>query len=91
MSNSFLQCISNICGLELATLIKDYKYSLFGGHTAVVEGHKGIVEYSLEAIGFALHKGVLRVKGKNLRVKCMENGFAVVVGDVACVEVSHDK
>ncbi len=91
MSNSFLQCVANVCGLEIATLVKDYKYSVFGGGTVVVEGHKGIADYSSERVDFALRNALLRVNGTNLRIKCLDSGFAVVVGKVTSVEVRYEK
>ena len=87
MNNSFSQSIANICGLELATLINDYKYSVFGAHTAVIEGHNGIVEYGTDTVSFAVKKGTLRVNGSNLHLKCLEKHFAVVVGKISSVEV----
>ena len=87
MSNSFLQCVSNICGVELATLIKECKYSVYGSHTAVVEGHKGIAGYSDECVSFAVDKGILTIWGKDLRIKHLEKNFAVVVGSISSVEV----
>ncbi len=91
MSNSFLQCIANVCGLELATLIKDYKFSVFGGNTVVVEGHKGIADYSTETVSFVIHKSLLCIRGAGLHIKCLEKGFAVVVGEIHSVEVSNEK
>ena len=91
MSNSFLQCVADICGLELATLIGDYKYSVFGGHTVVVEGHKGIVDYRQDEVSFALRKSVLKVCGTDLRIRCMEKNFAVVVGNISSVEAADEK
>ena len=91
MNNSFSQCVANICGLELATLIADYKYSVFGGHTVVVEGHKGIIDYGNEQITFAVGKTALRICGSNLRIKCLEKGFAVVVGKISSVEVKANE
>lgn len=91
MSNSFLQCVSNICGVELATLIGQYKFSVFGGHTVVVEGHNGIADYATDAVSFALHKSFLRVHGSNLCIKCLEKGFAVIVGNIHSVEVCDEK
>lgn len=91
MNNSFSQCVANICGLELATLIADYKYSVFGGHTVVVEGHKGIVDYASELVTFAVGKASLRICGSNLHIKCLEKHFAVVVGNVSCVEVKTNE
>ena len=91
MNNSFNQCIADICGLELATLLNDYKYSVFGGHTVVVEGHKGIVDYTTEQVTFAVSKSALRICGNNLHIKCLEKHFAVVVGKVLSVEVKNEK
>ena len=91
MDNSFNQCIANICGLELATLINDYKYSVFGGHTVVVEGHKGIVDYTTEQVTLAVGKSLLRICGNNLHIKCLEKHFAVVTGKVLSVEVKTNE
>ncbi|MCH5157079.1 MAG: YabP/YqfC family sporulation protein [Clostridiales bacterium] len=91
MNNSFSQSIANICGLELATLVNDYKFSVFGGHTAVIEGHKGVVEYSTETVSFAVKKGTLRISGNDLRIKCLEKHFAVVVGAIISVEVKGNE
>ena len=87
MNNSLSQCVADICGLELATLIGSYKYSVFGGHTVVVEGHKGIADYTGECISFSLGKFRLKIVGSNLQIKCLEKQFAVVVGKIAGVEV----
>ena len=91
MNNSFSQCVADICGLELATLINNYKYSIFGGHTAVIEGHNGIVEYGTENVSFAVKKGSLRICGSNLHIKCLEKHFAVVVGKIISVEVKNNE
>ena len=91
MNNSFSQCVADICGLELATLINDYKYSVFGSHTAVIEGHNGIAEYGTETVSFAVKKGILRVNGNNLHIKCLEKRFAVVVGNIVSVEVKSNE
>lgn len=87
MNNSLSQCVADICGLELATLLGSYKYSVFGGHTVVVEGHKGIADYTGECISFSLPKALLKIAGSNLRIKCLEKQLAVIVGVIASVEV----
>ena len=91
MNNSFSQCVANICGLELATLIADYKYSVFGSHTVVVEGHKGIVDYADDVVTFRVGKSQLRICGSNLHIKCLEKNFAVVVGKITSVEVKANE
>lgn len=91
MNNSFSQCVADICGLELATLIGNYKYSVFGGNTVVLEGHKGIVEYSTERIAFSVGKSTLVICGSDLHIKCLEKHFAVIVGKVLNVEVKANE
>lgn len=86
MNNSFARCIDQICGKEISTLVT-YKYSVFGGNTVVLEGHKGISCYDSNKIIFQIAKGRLAVVGKNLQLKCLDKNFAVVVGEVCCVEV----
>ncbi|MCH5159868.1 MAG: YabP/YqfC family sporulation protein [Clostridiales bacterium] len=87
MNNSLSQCVADICGLELATLIGSYKYSVFGGHTVVLEGHKGIADYTADGISFSLGKSQLKIVGSNLHIKRLEKQFAVVVGKISGVEV----
>lgn len=85
MNDSFSKCIADACGLELAALMGDYKYSVFGGHTVVIEGHRGIAEYSQTQISFDIGKGKLTVSGENLRIVCLEKNFAVVSGKIISV------
>ena len=77
-----------MCGLELATLVGSYKYSVFGGTTAVIEGHKGISGYLDNEVSFNLSDGAIVVRGSNLKIKCLSKNFAVIVGDIASTEVT---
>lgn len=87
MNNSFNEHIAEICGLELTTLAGNYKYSVFGGTTAVIEGHKGISGYSDTELSFYLPKGTLTIAGDSLQVKCLSKNFAVVTGRIDKTEV----
>lgn len=89
MDNSFNEHIAQICGLELATLAGGYKYSVFGGTTAVIEGHKGIAGYSDCEVDFYLSDGSISIVGSGLQVKCLSKNFAVVVGKIEKAEVSR--
>lgn len=37
--------VAKILDLELAALVNSFKYSVYGGHTVVVEGHRGLVSF----------------------------------------------
>ncbi len=88
MNNSFKHCIDQICGQEI-TALATYKYSVFGGNTIVLEGHKGILDYSTCKVSFKVGKGSLIVVGNNLQIKCLDNRFAVVVGKICSVGVAQ--
>lgn len=88
MNRSFRQCIANICGLELTTAA-GCKYAVFDNVVAVVEGHCGIDVYSTEKVSFALRSNVLEVCGSELKIKCLEKHFAVVVGKIKSVAVNN--
>ena len=87
MNNSFNEHIAEICGLELATLAGNYKYSVFGGTTAVIEGHKGIANYSDNEVSFYLSNGIIKIYGSDLNIKCLSKNFAVVTGRIYKTEV----
>lgn len=87
MNNSFNDSIAQICGLELSALVGSYKYSVFGGTTVVVEGHKGITNYSDNEISFRLSDGVLTIAGSDLKIKCLSKNFAVITGRINNVGV----
>lgn len=91
MNDSFNESISEICGLELSTLVGSYKYSVFGNNTVVVEGHKGIVGYSDDVVSFAVAKTVLQIVGSNLKIKCLEKHFAVITGIIRQIGVANEK
>ena len=89
MNNSFQQCISEICGLELSALVAQGKYAVYGNTVAVVEGHKGIAEYGKEAISFSFGKSTLEIAGADLKIKCLQGNYAVVVGKIHSVAVRN--
>jgi len=89
MNNSFEQCISDICGEELSSLVRG-KYSVFSNRCAVVEGHRGICDYQKDKVSFLFGKSVLEICGSNLRIRCLEKSYAVIVGEIFSVVVKND-
>lgn len=87
MNNSFQQCIADICGLELSALVSQGKYSVYGNGVAVVEGHGGIAEYGKEKVSFVFGKSKLVICGVDLKIKCLQGNYAVVVGKILSVAV----
>lgn len=91
MNNSFLQCISDICGTELSSVVSGGKYSVYGNTVAVVEGHKGIAFYSREKVCFFLRQGILEICGDNLEIRCLEKNCGVICGKILSVAVQNGK
>ena len=83
-----MQCISNICGVELAALPAG-KYSVYANRYVVVEGHRGIAEYQTEKVSFHFDKNLLEISGRNLQIKCLEKNYAVLTGEIASVAVKN--
>ncbi|MDE7454696.1 MAG: YabP/YqfC family sporulation protein [Clostridia bacterium] len=87
MNNSFNENMAQICGLELSTLAGSFKYSVFGQHACVIEGHTGIATYTETQVSFNVRKKLLTVTGNNLQICRLNKNFAVVTGDICKVEV----
>ena len=84
---SFVNEHANLCNLEVSALINSYKYCIYGGHTAVVEGQNGLVKYTNEKVVFSVGKSQLAVVGCNLTLGCFGNKIAVVTGKIQGVSV----
>ncbi len=75
----------------MATLARESKCSVYGGKTVVIEGHKGIVDYSADKLTFASPHGFIIVNGEGLRIRHLEKNFAVIVGKIISLEVNNGK
>ncbi|MBS1416079.1 MAG: YabP/YqfC family sporulation protein [Christensenellales bacterium] len=75
--------VAKILDLELAALVNSFKYSVYGNHTVVVEGHKGLVSFSSERIVFKLGKTErLEITGEEISIKQLTKNFTVVTGKI---------
>ncbi len=76
---------------ELLELPKDIildlpRITLIGNLQIYVENHKGIVEYSKTRIRINTRSGILRITGKELRIKNVETEQIVVCGSFESIE-----
>lgn len=60
--------------------------SLVGGRQALVENHRGILEYSEERIVLALKRGKLSLTGSALQLQAMNGGEVLITGRIQNVE-----
>ncbi len=59
---------------------------IIGGRQTLVEGHRGILEYSQERIVLALKKGRISINGSGLSLEAMNGGELLVAGRIESVE-----
>ncbi len=83
------QYLQDLCGLELSALARAYKYTVYGGTTVVIEGHKGLCAFLPTQISFYVKCGLLKIEGRDLSIKCVQRQSAVVVGNIVNVVVSN--
>ena len=85
--------VAKILDLELAALVNSFKYSVYGGHTVVVEGHLSLIHiseptrhsliFSSEKIIFRLGKTErLEIIGEEISIKQLTKNFTVVTGKI---------
>lgn len=75
--------VAKILDLELAVLVNSFKYSVYGGHSVVVEGHSGLVSFSSERIIFKLGKKErLEIWGEDISIRQLTKNFTVVTGKI---------
>ena len=67
------------------------KLELTGFSRLSVEGHRGIVEYSPEAVAVRVKAGTVRVEGSNLSIALMNHDFLVLAGKITAVNLAEDK
>ncbi len=89
ITHSFDKVIADICDIELASLLRSYKYTVYGGHTVALEGHKGLLRYSKDCVVFLLADGKLTVNGNNLCLRNLSKRTVIISGDKVSVEVSR--
>lgn len=81
---------SNEVGLMLGNeLMRGYKVTIYPNLT-IVEGHRGLAQYSAESIKLRLDgKRCLVVTGQNFVIKNSSKDEIMFSGNIACVEVQQ--
>ena len=67
------------------------KVELTGFSRLSVEGHRGIVEYSPEAVAVRVKTGTVRVEGSELSIALMNHDFLVLAGRISAVHLTEDE
>lgn len=69
-----------------ANFVPSVRVELLGDRQAVVDGCRGIIEYTDVCIRLSGEKEILRFTGERLELRCFQERGAVVAGRIRCVE-----
>lgn len=62
---------------------------LYGAGRVLIEQHRGILGYSEEEIDVGATFGVLRIRGRGLRLCCMSRCQVVITGHIASIGIGE--
>lgn len=62
------------------------RVTVSGGRQAVIEGHRGILDYSEERVTVSFVRGRLSLLGSGLRLKAMNGDELLVEGEIQTAE-----
>ena len=72
--------------LPSALLPGQGRLSLCGGRQALIEGHRGLLEYTPERIAVSMGHETLSLTGDNLRLQAMNAGELLITGRIRAAE-----
>lgn len=67
-------------------LLGSGKLTVTGGRSAVIENHRGVLEYTAERIVVAVPRGKVYLDGTGLRLKAMNKNELLVGGRIRNIE-----
>ncbi|MDY5083933.1 MAG: YabP/YqfC family sporulation protein [Candidatus Limivicinus sp.] len=67
-------------------LLGSAKLTVTGGRSAVIENHRGVLEYNAERIVVAVPRGKVCLDGTGLRLKAMNKNELLVGGRIRNIE-----
>ena len=67
-------------------LLGSAKLTVTGGRSAVIENHRGVLEYTAERIVVAVPRGKVCLDGTGLRLKAMNKNELLVGGRIRNIE-----
>ena len=68
------------------TVFGGVKITLPGRSRAVVEHHKGLLDYSDQAVAVSAGGGIVRVLGRELTLRAMDSETVLITGRIQAVE-----
>ena len=75
--------VAKILDLELAALVNSFKYSVYGGHTVVVQAHRALESFSSQKNIYSIRNTDRHeINGEEISIKQLTKNFTVVTGKI---------
>ncbi len=84
-----LENLGSALEMPAGTLTKGAQVVLSSNKEAMVEGCKGVLEYSEELIRLSTGSSIIRFMGRDLEIKSLSPGQAVIKGFILSVEFEN--
>ncbi|NCB48697.1 MAG: hypothetical protein EOM55_03660 [Clostridia bacterium] len=85
---NFFEDISNLTGLPFDYLTKGFRVINLSNRAVYVEGYKGLIDTESGEMNIKLKKGVIKLTGKNLKIKNLNIETLLVVGEIQTIEMN---
>jgi len=82
----FLEEILKLTGLPFELLNNGFRIINFNNVSCYIEGYKNILDFSPECISIKLFKGIIKLCGKDLKIKNLNLNTVLIVGQINSVE-----
>ena len=81
--------LSDDLGLPPGVLDGAARLTLMGGRQVQIENHRCLLSFSSELLEVGCGRQMLRVRGEDLRIRCMDREALLVDGTIHAVEVEN--
>ena len=85
---NFLDEFAEKLGFERKLISSGFKIFCFSFDNILIEGHKGILIFSAEEMRFRIKGGTVGIVGGDLSLKNFNKHSAIVMGNIAGVELN---
>ncbi len=85
--NFLLDEISKLSGLPMEMINGGFRLINFCNRAVYIEGYTALVDVNLSEVAVKLKKGLVKLKGDDLKIKNMTLDTLLVLGDIRQVEM----
>jgi sporulation protein YqfC len=78
--DELLRSVAGFLEIPKDLILDEAKLTVFGREEAVLENHRGIIEYSTERVGISFPRGAVEIVGEDLVIKSLYPEELKIVG-----------